>query len=76
MFIPQTKCVCIAEMPKLVAKGKTAVFSNKGSSQGHKGVICKGSISSVCIPNVKSPSLEFQNLWPRLIFFFYRQAKD
>ena len=53
-------------MPPAATKSKKAIFSNKGQSQGHKvinlGVIWKGIISGVYMPNIKFLPLMVQKL--------------
>ena len=65
-------------MPPAARKSKLAIFLYKGHSQGHKvidlGVIWKGIISGLCMPNMKSRYLTAQKLWPRLIFSTDRQT--
>ena len=54
------------------------IYQYKGHDQGNKvinlGVIWKGFISWVCIPNMKSVSLRVQQLWPRLKIFLARES--
>ena len=53
-------------MPSVTSKSKTHIFWNKGQSQNQKvidfGVIWKGIISWICMPNMKSPFLTIQKL--------------
>ena len=51
----------------------------KGHGKGHKvnylGAICKGFISLVCLPDMKSLSLMVQKLWPRLKFLPHKDRQ-
>ena len=53
-------------MPPAATKSKKSYFNSKGQSQGHKvidvGVIWKGIIIGVCMPNMKSLPLTVQKL--------------
>ena len=67
--ISDRKSMCVCEtrtMPPVATKSKKAIFKAKGQNQGHMvidlGVMQKGIISGVCMPNMKSLTLTVQKL--------------